>query len=110
MSKKHSSLVYVISSKFSQYAEKVICGLILVNEGITIYKDDNRMQAMKLILNPTKFKDLNDLFSFLNYQNNKSDLTLSDIKNITNSSGFIDVQFYKMNSILDIDEVKKNYL
>lgn len=109
---KKSSLVYLISSLISSNNEKIIIGLILVNnDNIECYFDkENRIKLLSSILNKSKYKELCNFNSFIERSINDKTIKPSELTALPNNKGCIEIQSRKMSTIATIEEVVNMFM
>lgn len=108
---KKSSLIYLVYSIFSSYNEKIITGLVLVNDDkMEYFFDEDRCNLVCQILNETKCKELFGFINFLKRNINDGTIRPHELKALPNNKGFIEIQSRKMDTILTIDDAVEKFL
>ena len=96
--------IYLIFLNISDLNEKIIVGISFVkNNIIENYFDPIRMEFLEKIINKKKYGELMYLYNFLTNENVKS----TDIQNMINNNGVIEIQNRNSPLILNIEDAKK---
>lgn len=101
---KTKTSIYLILLNISDFNEKIIVGISFVkNNEIETYFDPIRMEFLEKIINKKKYSELIYLYNFLTNESIKS----TDIQNMINNSGIIEIQNRNSPLIPNMEEAKK---
>lgn len=96
----------MIKANLGDKGENLIYGLVVFNgDDKEIYFDNNKIEALKLIISKSKFKTIEYINEFVKSEK----LNSSDLYGIDNN-GFIEFVRFSMGGIFTMEEIQEMYL